>query len=64
MTNIKNLDPSLLDINIISFKSNDAVIYQIEYIRMKSLDNENIDSRNSLYLVFNNVDGYIECSST
>ena len=26
---------------------------------MKSLDNEN-----SLYLIFNNVDGYIECNST
>ena len=26
---------------------------------MKSLDNENIDSANSLYLVFSNVDGYI-----
>ena len=64
MTNIKNLDPSLLDINIISFKSNYAVIYHIEYIRMKSLDNENIDGRNSLYLVFNNVDGYLECNST
>ena len=31
---------------------------------MKSLDNENIDSANSLYLIFNNVDGYIECNST
>ena len=41
------------------FKSNDAVIYHIEYITMKSLDNENIDSANSLYLVFSNVDGYI-----
>ena len=59
MTNIKNFDPSLLGINRISFKSNDAVIYHIEYITMKSFDNENIDSANSLYLVFNNVDGYI-----
>ena len=31
---------------------------------MKSLDNENIDSANSLYLIFNNVDGYIVCNST
>ena len=31
---------------------------------MKRLGNENIDSANSLYLVFNNVDGYIECNST
>ena len=27
---------------------------------MKSLDHVNIDIANSLYLVFNNVDGYIE----
>ena len=31
---------------------------------MKSFDTENIDSANSLYLVFNNVDGYIECKFT
>ena len=27
---------------------------------MKSLDHVNIDSQNSLYLIFNNVDQYIE----
>ena len=64
MINIKNFDPSLLDIYKISFKSTYAVIYHIEYITMKSLDNENIDSANSLYLIFNNVDGYIECNSS
>ena len=31
---------------------------------MKSLDNENIDSANSLCLIFDNVDGCIECNST
>ena len=31
---------------------------------MKSLNNENIDSANSVYLIFNNVDGYIECNFT
>ena len=31
---------------------------------MKSLVHDNIDSVNSLYLNFNNVDGYIECNST
>ena len=41
----------------ISFKSSDFVIYYIEYI--KSLGGEN-----SLYLVFNNVDAYIESNST
>ena len=30
---------------------------------MKSLDHVNIDSVNSLYLVFNNSDGYIEESN-
>ena len=39
-------------------------IYHIEYITMKILYNENIDSVNSIYLIFNNVDGYIECKST
>ena len=30
MVNIKNFDPSLLDIDKISFKSTDAVIYHIK----------------------------------
>ena len=30
---------------------------------MKSLDHANIDSENSLYLIFNNVDGYVEESN-
>ena len=52
MINIKNFDPNLLSIDQISFKSSDFVIYYIEYI--KSLGGEN-----SLYLVFNNVDAYL-----
>ena len=64
MINIKNLDPNLVSIDKISFKSTDNVVYHTEYITMKSIDNENIDSANSLYLIFNNVDGYIECNST
>ena len=47
----------------ISFKSADDVIDDIKYITMKSLDNKNIDSANSLYLIFNNVDGYIKRNS-
>ena len=59
MINIKNFDPSLLDIDKISFKSNDAVIYDVNYITIKSLGSEN-----SLYLIFNNVDVvYIEESN-
>ena len=63
MINIKSFDPNLLSIDNISFKSTDVVIYNIEYITMKSLDHVNIDSKNPLYLIFNNVNGYIEKSN-
>ena len=43
MINIKNLDPKLLNIGKILFKSIDAVAYHIKYITMKSLDHVNID---------------------
>ena len=59
MVNIKNFDPSLLDIDKLSCKSANINIYHIEYIRMKSIEHVNIDSENPLYLLFNNVDGYI-----
>ena len=52
MTNIKNFAPSLLNIEQVSFGNND---YEIEYLK-------NLDSANSLYLVFNNLDVYIEKS--
>ena len=63
MISVKKFDPSFLNISKISFKSIDAVIYSIRYITMKSLDHVNIDSANSIYLVLNNVDGYIEESN-
>ena len=53
MTNIKNFDLSLLSINQISVKSTDCVIYGVEYFK-------NFDNKKSLYLVFNNVEAYIE----
>ena len=59
VTNIKKFDPSLVSINQMSLKSTDNVNYNIEYITMKSFN-----SASSLYLVFNNVDVYIECSFT
>ena len=55
MTNIGDLDLSLLNIDHIAFKSNDSIIYEIKYIK-------NLNSSNSLYLVFNNLDAYIEKS--
>ena len=63
MISVKKFYPSFLNISKISFKSIDAVIYSIRYITMKSLDHVNIDSANSIYLVFNNVDEYIEESN-
>ena len=55
MVNIKTFDPSLLNIDQVSFENNDSVIYETEYFK-------NLDSANSFYLVFNNLDAYIEKS--
>ena len=55
MTNINDFDPSLLNIDEISFKSDELIMYDIEYIK-------NLNSLNTLYLVFNNLDAYIEKS--
>ena len=49
MTNIKNFDTNLLNINHISFTSTDSVVVSVF---------KNLDSVNSLYLVFNDVDAY------
>ena len=58
MTNIKNFDPNLLSIDQVSFEKNiDCIICEIEYFK-------NFDSANCLYLIFNNVDVYIEYNST
>ena len=59
MVNIKNFDPRLLEINKLSSKSANINIYHIEYMTMKSFDHVNIDTENPLYLIFNNLDGYI-----
>ena len=59
MINIKHFDPNLLSVDQISFKKTDFAIYHIECITMESLGGENF-----LYLVFDNVDAYIEYNST
>ena len=51
MINIKNFDTNLLNIDKLSFKTDDSVIYNITI---------NTDNKNSFYLIFNKVDGYIE----
>ena len=53
MTNLKHFDPNLLNIDQISFKSTDCVIYDIKYFK-------NLDGVNSLYLTFNHLDACIE----
>ena len=55
MANIKNFDPSLLNIDQVLFDNKDSVIYDIKYFK-------NLDNANSVYLVFNNLDACIEKS--
>ena len=50
---MKNFDLNLLCIDQISFKSTDCVIHGVEYFKI-------FDNKNSLYLVFNNVDAFID----
>ena len=51
MINIKNFNPNLLNIDKISYKNTDAVVYSIKYIIMASVDNENVDSKTPLWLM-------------
>ena len=53
----------MLNIDKISFKNTDVVIYNTGYITIKIFDNVNIDCENPLCLIFDNVDGYIEESN-
>ena len=53
MTNISDFDVSLLNVDSLKFKDDDSIIYGIKYIK-------NLNSSNSLCLVFNNLDVYIE----
>ena len=57
---MRNVDSNLLNIDKVSFKGTDAVIYNIKYITVEILDHVNIACENSLYLTFDNVDGYTE----
>ena len=58
MINIKDFDPNLLKIDKKSYKNID--IYYIGYITMKDSDYVKIKSVNPLYLIINEVDGYIK----
>ena len=59
MINIKNFEPSLLNIDKKSFK--DVGIYNIGYITIKKTDDcKNIYSVNPLYLLIDHANGYID----
>ena len=62
MINMGNFSRRLLQISKLSFKGVFSInIYYIKYITMKRLDHVNIaDEQDFLYLIFNNVYGYIE----
>ena len=55
---IKNVDTNLLNISKAYAKSNDTVIYEIKYIMMQSINNQNIDRGIPLCLSFSYVDAY------
>ena len=57
--NIKNIDPYLLSINKKCMKNTDAVVYEIKYIMMQSINNQNIDKEVPPCLSFSDVDAYI-----
>ena len=58
MINIKNFDSNLLKIDKELYKNSD--IYHISYITMKDSDYIAINSVNSLFLIIDKVDGYID----
>ena len=55
ITNINDFDPSLLNIDKVSFRSDELTMYDITYIK-------NLNRLNTLYLVFNNLDGVFQRS--
>ena len=62
LINLKNFESSLL--NLDNKSSMDISIYYVEYITTKSInDYENITSVNPLYLIINDIYGYIEESN-
>ena len=56
---IKDIDASLLRINKIYTRNTDAVVYEIKYIIMQSINYQNVDREIHLCLSFSNVDAYV-----
>ena len=59
LKNVKNIDLNLLNINKKCMKNTNAVIYEIKYIMMQSINNQNIDREIPLCPSFSDVDAYI-----
>ena len=56
---IKKNDPNLVSIDKKYIKNTDVAIYEIKYIMMQSINNQNIDRKIPLCLSFSNVDAWI-----
>ena len=56
---IENIDLNLLNIYTKFMKNMDAFVYEIKYITMQSINNENIDREIPLCLNFSDVDANI-----
>ena len=56
---IRNTDLNLLNINKTYVKNTDVAIYEIKYIMMQNINNQNIDRRIPLCLSFSDVNAYI-----
>ena len=61
MINIKNFDPNWIKIDKKSYKY--IIIYFIGYITIKNLSYVKINSINPLYIIINEINGYIEESN-
>ena len=53
MINILDFDPSLLNIDEVSFRNDKLIMHDVKSIK-------NLNILNTLYLVFNNLDGYFK----
>ena len=53
MTNINDFDPSLLSIDEVAFRDDRLIMYDVNYAK-------NLSRQNTLYLVFNNLDGVFQ----
>ena len=61
MINIRNLYPNKIEVDEKSYKN--ILIYHIGYVKMKDLTYAKLNNINSLYLIIDKINGYIEESN-